>query len=52
VLPAGVPGRLEGPLGQEPKCSSASARSAHDDLILDIPMNVVTEVGGKYVANK
>jgi len=24
---------------------------AADDFILDIPMNVVTEVGGKYVAN-
>ena len=24
---------------------------AADDLILDIPMNVVTEAGGKYVAN-
>ena len=31
--------------------ASEQGTQAADDFILDIPMNVVTEVGGKYVAN-
>jgi len=31
--------------------ASEQGTEAADDFILDIPMNVVTEVGGKYVAN-
>jgi site-specific DNA recombinase len=33
------------------RTASEHGTQAADDLILDIPMNVVTEAGGKYVAN-
>ena len=33
------------------RTASEQGTQAADDLILDIPMNVVTEAGGKYVAN-
>jgi len=33
------------------RTASEQGTQAADDLVLDIPMNVVTEAGGKYVAN-